>query len=50
MGVSTETNEGNDWAILKLGAPGKIIGVDIDTNHFLGNHPPHAALESMLSA
>ena len=38
--------EGNDWAILKLGAPGKIIGVDIDTNHFLGNHPPHAALEA----
>ena len=31
---------------LKLGAPGKIIGVDIDTNHFLGNHPPHAALEA----
>jgi allantoicase len=37
---------GNDWAILKLGAPGRIIGVDIDTNHFLGNHPPHAALEA----
>ena len=38
---------GNDWAIIKLGAPGKIIGVDIDTNHFLGNHPPFAAIEAV---
>ncbi|TNE52846.1 MAG: allantoicase [Bacteroidetes bacterium] len=37
---------GHDWCILKLGASGKIRGVDIDTNHFLGNHPPHASLEA----
>jgi allantoicase len=36
---------GNDWCIIKLGVPGIIEGVDIDTNHFLGNHPPHASLE-----
>jgi allantoicase len=38
--------EGHDWCILKLGVQGKIRGVDIDTNFFLGNHPPHASIEA----
>ena len=38
---------GHDWAILKLGAEGKIKGFDIDTNHFLGNHPPFASVEAI---
>lgn len=38
---------GHDWAIIKLGATGKIKGFDIDTNHFLGNHPPHASVEAI---
>ena len=37
---------GHDWCILKLGLPGMIKGVDIDTNHFLGNHPPYASVEA----
>ena len=37
---------GNDWCIVKLATEGVIQGVDIDTNHFLGNHPPHASLEA----
>ena len=37
---------GHDWCIIQLATPGKIHGVDIDTNHFLGNHPPHASLEA----
>lgn len=37
---------GHDWCIIQLGMPGKIHGVDIDTNHFLGNHPPFASLEA----
>ena len=37
---------GHDWVIIKLGLRGIIAGVDIDTNHFLGNHPPHASLEA----
>ncbi|MEJ7586367.1 MAG: hypothetical protein WKI04_02275 [Ferruginibacter sp.] len=37
---------GNDWCIIQLAAPGRIYGVDIDTNHFLGNHPPFASLEA----
>lgn len=37
---------GHDWAILKLGLPGVIKGVDIDTSHFLGNHPPYASMDA----
>jgi allantoicase len=38
---------GHDFCILALGAAGKISGVDIDTNFFLGNHPPHASIEAV---
>jgi allantoicase len=38
---------GHDWAIVKLGAPGTIKGFDIDTNHFLGNHPPFTSVEAI---
>jgi len=37
---------GHDWAILQLATSGKIRGFDIDTNFFLGNHPPHASIEA----
>lgn len=37
---------GNDWCTLRLGLPGKIHGFDIDTNHFLGNHPPFASVDA----
>jgi len=36
---------GNDWCIVAFGVPGIVKGVDIDTNHFLGNNPDHASLE-----
>ena len=39
--------EGHDWCIIQLATSGKIYGVDIDTNHFLGNHPPHASIEAV---
>ncbi len=38
--------EGHDWCIIQLGASGIIHGLDIDTNFFLGNHPPHASVEA----
>ena len=38
---------GHDWCIIQLATPGKIHGVDIDTNHFLGNHPPHASIDAI---
>jgi allantoicase len=37
---------GHDWCIIQLATSGKIYGVDIDTNHFTGNHPPFASLEA----
>ena len=37
---------GHDWCIIRLGVPGVIQGLDIDTNHFLGNHPPFASVEA----
>src|SRR5687767_2132821 len=37
---------GHDWCIVELATTGRIHGVDIDTNHFLGNHPPHASIEA----
>lgn len=35
---------GHDWCILRLGTPGDLVGVDIDTRWFTGNHAPYAAL------
>ncbi|MBC7888137.1 MAG: allantoicase [Ferruginibacter sp.] len=37
---------GHDWCIIQLATPGKIHGVDIDTNYFLGNHPPFASIDA----
>ena len=30
---------GHDWCIVQLATTGRVHGVDIDTNHFLGNRP-----------
>ena len=38
---------GNDWCIIQLAAPGRIHGLDVDTNHFLGNHPPFASIDAL---
>jgi allantoicase len=40
---------GHDWCVVELGATGSVSGVDIDTNHFLGNHPPFASLDGILA-
>jgi allantoicase len=37
---------GNDWCVVKLGLRGRIRGVDVDTNHFLGNSPEHCSIEA----
>jgi len=37
---------GHDFCVVKLGVPGYIRGVNIDTSHFIGNYPPAASLES----
>ncbi|MDB5096594.1 MAG: allantoicase [Cyanobacteria bacterium RYN_339] len=51
MGDGWETKRkrapGNDWVIVKLGTPGSLEKVEIDTNHFKGNFPESAALEGV---
>ena len=37
---------GHDWVIIRLGAPGVIHGVNVDTSHFWGNHPERASVEA----
>jgi allantoicase len=37
---------GNDWAIVKLGLPGSIHGVVIDTKYFTGNYPEEASIDT----
>ena len=36
---------GHDWAIIRLGLPGVVRGVVIDTTWFTGNYPEQASLE-----
>src|SRR3954466_15658674 len=38
---------GHDWCVVQLGLRGVIKEVDVDTNHFLGNHPPFASLDAV---
>ena len=38
---------GHDWCVVKLATTGRIKGFDIDTNFFLGNHPPFASIEAI---
>lgn len=42
--------EGHDWCVIRLGVPGRVRAFDIDTNHFLGNHPPFASVEGAHSS
>jgi allantoicase len=37
---------GHDWAIVRLGAPGVVRGVVVDTSWFTGNFPPFASIEA----
>ena len=37
---------GHDWALIRLGAPGVITEVDVDTSFFTGNFPQQVSLEA----
>jgi allantoicase len=39
-------NGGHDQAVVRLGLPGAIRGLDIDTSHFTGNFPPAASVHA----
>jgi allantoicase len=52
MGGGWETrrkrpNPGNDWILVRLGAPGRVSVVELDTNHFKGNYPDRASLRGI---
>jgi allantoicase len=36
---------GHDWAVVRLGTPGIVAGVVVDTAFFTGNYPPQASLD-----
>ena len=40
---------GYDHCIIRLGCAGRVIGFDIDTSYFLGNHPPYASVEGVMA-
>ncbi len=40
---------GHDFAVIRLGIPGVVRGVDIDTSHFTGNYPPEASIDACIS-
>jgi allantoicase len=42
---SPRLDETFDWCIIRLGMPGEIKGVVVDTAFFRGNYPPHCSLE-----
>lgn len=37
---------GYDWALVRLGAPGVITSVEVDTSFFTGNYPPECAVHA----
>lgn len=38
--------EDHDWALVRLGAPGVIHGIVVDTAHFRGNYPQSVSIEA----
>ncbi len=52
MGDGWETKRrrgpGHDWAIVRLGTPGTLTKIEIDTNHFKGNYPDSASIDGCL--
>ena len=47
--TSRRRGPGHDHCIVRLGVPGIVHGVDIDTAFFTGNFPPHASLDGTMS-
>ncbi|MEL7538308.1 MAG: allantoicase [Pseudomonadota bacterium] len=41
---------GHDFAVVRLGVPGILRGVDIDTRFFTGNYPPEASVDACISS
>lgn len=39
-------NQSHDWCVIRLGVPGVVHGVNIDTSHFTGNFPEEASIDA----
>lgn len=54
MGDGWETRRrrepGHDWAVLALGAAGRIEEIEVDTAHFKGNYPDRCFLQAAVDA
>jgi len=52
MGDGWETRRrrepGNDWIMIKLGAPGTVEKIEVDTCHYKGNYPDRCSLQAAL--
>ena len=52
MGDGWETRRrrepGNDWIIVKLGAPGTVEKIEVDTAHYKGNYPDRCSVQAAL--
>ena len=40
---------GHDYCVVRLGVPGLVRGLDINTRFFTGNYPPAASVEACVS-
>jgi allantoicase len=46
---SPRLDERCDWCIVRLGMPGQIEGVVVDTAYFRGNYPSHCSLDGIVA-
>ncbi|WP_246278636.1 hypothetical protein [Phytohabitans rumicis] len=42
-------DDANDWAVVRLAAPGRVHLAELDTSHFKGNAPGAASLRGIVS-
>jgi allantoicase len=45
-GAPHPADEDHDWALIRLGAPGVVRGLVVDTAHFRGNYPQAVSVEA----
>lgn len=37
----------HDWVVIRLGLPGEVLGVDVDTSYFVGNAPEEVEVQAL---
>jgi allantoicase len=43
---SPRLNEDHDWCLIRLGLPGIVRAIDVDTSFFRGNYPSHCSVDA----